>query len=130
MSHSESACFGASAEAAEHEDSRCVDFPVFLYVHAIGLPCAEPAVRSLRHRGLAGPRSAPRSVGDHELDVLAGPVRRAEVATLPGRADRTHEVQVLRHRLPLQPHGFEGLSAVLVTLTLRVLGEALELDRP
>ena len=48
-----------------------------------------------------------------KLDLGMRPVGAAEIATFPVRIDRAHDLHVLlRHRLLLQPHGFEGLIAV------------------
>src|SRR5205823_1639245 len=52
-----------------------------------------------------------------ELHLGIGPFGGAVVATLPGRVDRAHKVEVLRHRLLRQSHGFEGDLAIAVELS-------------
>src|SRR5205823_2548236 len=54
------------------------------------------------------------SIRDHDLDLRVRPVGPAEVAAFQVCVDRAHEVQVLRHRLLLEPHGFEGFASVEV----------------
>src|SRR5689334_23688061 len=60
----------------------------------------------------------------------ARPVGPAEVPTLPVRVDRAHHVQILRHRLLLQPHGFEGLGLAAVDLHARALAAAHRVHEP
>src|SRR5262249_51489539 len=53
-----------------------------------------------------------------EFDVRVSPVDPAEIAAFPVRVDRPHEVQVLRHRLLVQPGCLDRIGAVTEILDL------------
>jgi hypothetical protein len=79
-------------------------------------------VPGLCHRGDPGPDTRFRPINHVELDLRVCPLSRTPVATLPGREDGAHEVQVRRHRpslayrascRPCQPWAWQGYSSSL-----------------
>src|SRR6185312_6425277 len=74
------------------------------------LPQAQKAPEALDHPGQPRPAAWFGPVDDQILDLRVRPLRGAEVASLPWLVDGAHEVQMLRRRLLLQPHGFERVD--------------------
>ena len=92
----------ASAAADEHEHTLIIDFTELVHHHAVVLPRANELAPGLSHLAHSRPAPGRGPIGDHELDLGMRPLGRAEVAPLPVREDRAHEVQVRRwHRASL-----------------------------
>ena len=71
---------------------------------------------SCGHRGPSLRAGDIDAFGRGDFDVWISPVRPAEVPAFPVRVDRAHEVEVRRHRLLRQPHGYERLLVTQVVL--------------
>ena len=60
----------------------------------------QPATEELLHRRAPDMGTRLGTVGEDEVDIPVRPVHRAEVASLPARKDRAHDIQVRGHGPP------------------------------
>src|SRR5271166_2574105 len=107
----QSARLAAPAQADRHEDALIVELAIVPCLHAVVLPCSLEFTPVVCQRSNTPQGAGVGAVHDDELHLWMCPVGRGEVvAAFPRGVDRAHEVQVLRHRLLLEPHGFEGFT--------------------
>src|SRR6185437_728939 len=104
-----SAGFARPAVVAEHQDALVVELADLIRLNAVALPGAQILPPQLCHPRRTRRAERVRPVWDDELNLRICPLGRGPIAALPGRVNRAHEVQVLRHRLLLKADDFEGL---------------------
>jgi hypothetical protein len=83
--------------ADENEHPLVANLVALVHHEAKVLQGAQPGAPRVRHVCQPYPASRFGSVGIHVLNLGMRPVTAAEIAPLPVRVDRAHEVQVLRH---------------------------------
>src|SRR5207248_527563 len=90
--------FAPATKGPEHKHALLVDLSDLIDDGPVLGVDTEHIAPGFRHCGAASPDAGVGAIGYHVFDLGVCPVRRAVVARLVGGEDRTHKVQVLRHR--------------------------------
>lgn len=96
LSDVEAARLAVPACAGKHEDALAVELTVLVRLEAELGECAQPGAKGVREAGVPSPGAWIGPISKDEFELGIRPIDAPELAALPGRQDRAHEVKVCR----------------------------------